>query len=217
MVRRVWSLRGPRPHATVPHRYQWCSLDACVQPPSGRTFWRRLPTVSIVACNVALAEFAQAVGAGRGTQILLVCDGAGWQVSPQVQLPAGMHLHPLPPYAPELQPAARLWPLTHEVLANRHCQELDTVQSVQAQRCLTLPSMPEVIRAHTHVHGWPQTASVQAHYPDLVSPITTPVEMMSEGFDTFQQVIHRMGSSVLRYDRRRLFQQSGRPAKSMLL
>jgi hypothetical protein len=32
-----------------------------------------------------------AVGAGQGKPILLVCDGAGWHVSPQVQVPAGIH------------------------------------------------------------------------------------------------------------------------------
>jgi hypothetical protein len=37
-----------------------------------------------------------------GKQILLVCDGAGWPVSPQVQVPSGIHLHGLPPDTPEL-------------------------------------------------------------------------------------------------------------------
>jgi hypothetical protein len=117
-----------------------------------------LPTVSVLAFNVALAECAQAMGAGRGKQILLVCDGAGWHVSPQVQLPAGIHLHLLPPYSPELQPAERLWPLTNEALANHHFQDLDALQTVQAQRCLTLQAMPEVIHTYTHFHWWPETA-----------------------------------------------------------
>jgi hypothetical protein len=105
LVRRVWCRRGERPQAVVQHRYQRCYLYAFVQPSSGRTFWLLLPTVSVVAFNLALAEFAQAVGDGSGKQILLVCDGAGWHVSPQVQLPTGVHLHVLPPYSPELQPA----------------------------------------------------------------------------------------------------------------
>jgi DDE superfamily endonuclease len=157
ILRRVWCRRGQRPTAVVQHRYQWCYLYAFVHPPSGRTFWLLLPTVSIMAFTVALAEFAQAVGAGRGKQILLVCDGAGWHVSPQVQLPAGVHLHLLPPYSPELQPAERLWPLTNESLANRHFQDLEALQTVQAQRCLALQAMPEVVRAHTNFHWWPQT------------------------------------------------------------
>jgi hypothetical protein len=158
ILRRVWCRRGQRPQAVVQHRYQWCSLYAFVHPPSGRTCWLLLPTVSIAAFTIALAEFAQAVGAGQGTQILLVCDGAGWHVSPQVQVPAGVHVHLLPPYSPELQPAERLWPLINEPLANRHFADLDAMETVQAQRGLTLQAMPEVIRAHTNFHWWPQTA-----------------------------------------------------------
>jgi transposase len=69
-----------------------------------------------------------------------------------------VHLHFLPPYSPELQPAERLWPLTNEALANRHFHDLDALQDAQAHRCLTLQTQPEVIRAHTSFHWWPQTA-----------------------------------------------------------
>jgi DDE superfamily endonuclease len=158
IVRRVWGLRGQHPHAVVQHRYQWCYLYAFVHPPSGRTIWLLLPTVSIVAFNLALAEFAQAVGAGSDKQILLVLDGAGWHVSPQVQVPVGLHLYFLPPYSPELQPAERLWPLTNEPMANRHFRDLDELQDVQIQRCLNLQTMPRIIRAHTNFHWWPQIA-----------------------------------------------------------
>jgi transposase len=157
ILRRVWSPRGQRPGAVVPHRYQWCSLYAFVQPQTGRTWWLLLPTVSIAAFIIALREFAQAAGAGQGKQILLVLDGAGWHLSPLVQAPAGSHLHFLPPYSPELQPAERLWPLTNEALANRHFGDLDDLQTVQAARCLQLQARPALIAAHTRFHWWPQT------------------------------------------------------------
>ena len=158
ILRRVWSPRGQRPRASVQHRYQWCYLYAFVHPGSGRTWWLLLPTVSIVAFALALAAFAQAVGAGPGKQIIVVLDGAGWHVSAQLNVPAGLHLHFLPPYSPELQPAERLWPLTNETLANRHFHDLDELQAVQAQQCLRLQATPEVIRAHTTYHWWPQSA-----------------------------------------------------------
>ena len=158
ILRRVWSPRGQRPGAVVQHRYQWCYLYAFVHPCSGRTFWLLLPTVSIAAFTIALAEFAQAVGAGPGKQILLVLDSAGGHVSSQVQIPEGLHLHFLPPYSPELQPAERLWPLTNEALANKHFEGLDELQEVQTRRCLALHALPHVIHAHTHFYWWPQTA-----------------------------------------------------------
>jgi DDE superfamily endonuclease len=136
ILRRVWSPRGQRPGAVVQHRYQWCYLYAFVHPRSGRTFWLLLPTVSIAAFTVALAEFAQAVGAGPGRPILLVLDSAGWHVSSRVQIPEGLPLHFLPPYSPELQPAERLWPFTNEALANKHGASLDELQEVQTHRGL---------------------------------------------------------------------------------
>jgi DDE superfamily endonuclease len=123
ILRRVWSPRGQRPEAPVQHRYQGCSLYAFVPPGTGRTWWLLRPTGSMAALVSALTECAHAIGAGRGKQSLLVLDSAGWQVRPQVQAPAGIHLHFLPPYAPELQPAERLWPLTHEALAHRHVRD----------------------------------------------------------------------------------------------
>ena len=158
ILRRVWSPRGQRPQAPVQHRDQWCYLYAFVHPNSGRTWWLLLPSVSIAAFTLALTEFAQAVGAGPGKQILVVLDGAGWHTSTHVNIPAGIHLHFLPPYSPELQPAERLWPLPNEALANRHFQDLDALQDAQAQRCLTLQTQPEVIRAYTSLHWWPRTA-----------------------------------------------------------
>jgi transposase len=151
------------PAGTVPARWfsianHWGYLDAFVHPRSGHTVWLLLPTVSVTAFTIALAAFAQAIGAGPRKHVLLVLDRAGWQRSPQVKVPASLHLHFVPPYSPELQPAERLWPLTNEALANRNFRDVDALQEVQTQRCLTLHTRPEVIRACTQFHWWPHTA-----------------------------------------------------------
>jgi hypothetical protein len=155
--RRVWSPRGQRPAAVVQQRYPWCYLYACVPPRTGRTWWLWLPTVSRAALMTALVECAHAVGAGQGQPSLLGLARAGWHVSPQVQVPAGIHLHCLPPYSPELPPAERLWPLTNAALANRHCRDADARQTVQAHRCLPLQARPGIIEAQTRFHWWPHT------------------------------------------------------------
>lgn len=107
ILRRVWSPRGPHPAAVVQHRYQWGYLDAFVRPCPGQPWWLLLPPVSIAALTLALTACAHAMGAGPGTPVLRGLDGAGWHLSPQVQVPAGLHRHFLPPYAPERQPAER--------------------------------------------------------------------------------------------------------------
>ena len=40
---------------------------------------------------------------------MLVLDGAGWHLSSQLKVPANITLLPLPPYAPELNPAENIW------------------------------------------------------------------------------------------------------------
>jgi hypothetical protein len=112
----------------------------------------------MAAFTIARAEFAQAVGAGQGKPILVGLDSAGGPVSAPLQVPVGLPRHCLPPYAPDLQPAERLRPLTNEALANKHFHALDERQEGQTQRCLALQARPTVIPAHTPCHGWPQSA-----------------------------------------------------------
>lgn len=138
LLRRVWAPYGQRPEVSVKPRYQWLYLYGFVQPQTGRTEWLLMPTVSIAAFEAALQVFAHTVGAGPDKRLLLVMDRAGWHVSPRLTVPDGIELVFLPPYSPELQPAERLWTLTHEPLANRLFASLDELEQVQAQRCLTL-------------------------------------------------------------------------------
>ena len=100
----------------------------------------------------ALAVFAQEVGAGADKQIVLVLDHAGWHCSARLTLPEGIQLIFLPAYAPEVQPAERLWPLSNEPLANRIFTSLDELEQVQVERCRWLQDHPEVVRAHTCFH-----------------------------------------------------------------
>jgi hypothetical protein len=158
ILRRVWAPRGHRPVAPVQPRYEWTYLYGFVRPTTGQTYWLLLPTVSGAAFAAALREFAQAVGAGGGKRVVLVLDGAGWHRGQEVRVPDGIQLAFLPPYAPELQPAERLWPLTNEPVANRHFPDLAALQQVQAERCLALRAQPDVIRAHTHFHWWSEAA-----------------------------------------------------------
>lgn len=159
ILRRVWARRGQRPLAPVRPRYEWLYLYAFCHPRTGRVWWLSLPTVSIEAFNLALAEFARALGLGRDQRVILTLDQAGWHTSDQVVAPEGLNLLFLPPYSPELQPAERLWPLTNEPLANCTFRDLDELEAVQLARCLQLSAEPERVRGHTLYHWWPDRES----------------------------------------------------------
>ena len=155
IVRKVWAVVGERPVAVVDYRYEWTYLYGFVHPQTGSTEWLILPRVNVDWFNLALQSFAEAVGAGPNKHILLVLDGAGWHRSERLCIPEGIHLEILPPYSPELQPAERLWRLADEPLVNRCFESLDQLEDVLEERCLTLASMTEDIRALTNYHWWP--------------------------------------------------------------
>jgi len=155
IVRKVWALRGQRPRAPGHTRYEWLYVYGFVRPVTGQTYWLLLPTVNTAAMNVALAEFARAIGAGVDKRIVLVVDNAGWHRSKDLVIPTGIELVYLPPATPELQPAERLWPLMREAVANQTFATLDTLQDVVGQRCLQLAAQRERVQQVTYYHWFP--------------------------------------------------------------
>ena len=128
---------------------------ALSSPPSGKTSWVLLPTVTVEAFSLALSALAEEVGCGPNKHMVLVLDQAGWHKSPRLVIPEGWHGRFLPSHAPEVQPAERWWPLANEPLANRAFASLDELELVQAARCRWLQAHPEVIRGRTASHWWP--------------------------------------------------------------
>jgi hypothetical protein len=155
VLRRVWAPRGRRPVAVSAPRYEWLYIYAFAHPPSGRSEWWLLPTVGVEVMNLALAACARDMGLGTAKRIVLVLDRAGWHTSPELVVPEGLHVVHLPPHTPELQPAERLWPLLNEGLANRDHADLAALEERAAGRCRELLAQPELVRAHTRYHWWP--------------------------------------------------------------
>jgi hypothetical protein len=158
ILRRVWTLPGQRPLARVWPRYQWCYVVAFVRPDTGESFWLLVPRIDTEVYGLALAEFAQAIGAGPAKQVVLVVDQAGWHGSRRLIVPDGLHLAYLPAYAPEVQPAERLWTLIDEVVANRVLPDLDSLLDVVSDRCRVVRTWTESIARRTCFHWWPRLA-----------------------------------------------------------
>jgi hypothetical protein len=166
ILRRVWARRGRPVQAVVHPRYEWEYVYGFVQPQKGTTQWLLLPTVNTDAFSAALANFAQDQGVGLTKHIVLALDGAGWHSGTAVQVPAGLHLVPLPPYSPELQPAERLWPLVNEPLANRAFDTLAALDTVLGERCVYLADHPELVQGYTAFHWWPRSDPI----PEAITP-----------------------------------------------
>jgi hypothetical protein len=159
IVRRVWVPRRTAPTVKVYPRYTWLYLYGFVQPETGKTFWLLLPTVNIAMMNLALREFASAVGAGASKRVVLVLDGAGWHTSAAVVIPEGIELMRLPPYSPScsLPRGSGRCPTTRS--PTRVPANLDELEDTLVARCKALMQDTETVRRHTLFHWWPRVAA----------------------------------------------------------
>jgi hypothetical protein len=161
IVRRVWAPKGQRPVARGRRRYEWMYVYGFVHPSTGRVEWLLLPSVNTELFQLALDFFAEAVGAGEDRRIILVVDQAGWHMTKQLKVPAGIHLFPLPAYSPELQPSERLWPLLREAVANKDPADLDELEKVLVARSRQLRRQPELIHKNTLFDWWAYAAEAE--------------------------------------------------------
>ena len=141
--------------ASSRRKYQWAYLYSFVHPTSGRTVHLVGSTVSAPAMSAVLAAFAKAAGAGPSKRVVLVLDGAGWHRAGDLVVPEGIHLVRLPAYSPELQPAERIWPLIHEVIANRTVPDMESLVTTINARCNYLTDHPHLVQGRTAYHWWP--------------------------------------------------------------
>jgi hypothetical protein len=154
VLRRIWVPWWEKPIAKVQWRYEWVWVYGFVHPASGETYWWLMPKVNIDLFNRVLADFAHHFGLGPDKHILLSVDQAGWHTRAKVVLPEGLHLHFLPSYSPELQPAERLWSILDEPIANRVFDTIDELEQVLCDRCCVLLEQRDFIRGLTHFHWW---------------------------------------------------------------
>jgi hypothetical protein len=165
ICRRVWARAGQRPIAASHHEYQRLYLYAFVRAASGQVDWWLATCVDLALFQALIEAFARATSAGitkPGTtkSVILVLDNAGWHVSKKLKRPDGLQLCFLPPYSAELQPAElqpaeRLWPLADEALANKPFESLHRLAETLERRCATLTDQPNLLKANTRVHWWP--------------------------------------------------------------
>lgn len=154
ILRRAWARRGERPHVVVRPRYEWLYVYGFVAPESGETEFWLAPSVNTDTFRRVLEAFVR----GRGAEILLVLDRAGWQVASeirQLEEQSSLEVMYLPAYSPELQPAERLWELCDEPLVNELFDSLADLEAALAERCVSLTEEPERIRSRTLYHWWP--------------------------------------------------------------
>ena len=86
----------------------------------------------------------------ENTIVVLLLDQAGFRQTGKMTIPKGIEFFPLPPYAPELQPAERLWPCLREAMANRWIRTLDRLEEILTDRIKAPVETPAKVQALTN-------------------------------------------------------------------
>ena len=142
-VRRRWAPRGVKLRQVVEVKYVWRYLALAVHP-TGRLRWRWL-------ANMQKESVAEAVQGWReGGVGALVWDNAPGHKARLVQQ-IGLPLVPLPPYAPELNPAERVFEELRRAVEGRVWGTIEAkVEAVEAL-LQDLARQPERVR---RLAGW---------------------------------------------------------------
>ncbi len=142
---RVWAERGSRPPAPRDRRYEWAYLFGAVCPERGVGAGLVLPYANADAMSLHLTEIGKQVLSG--THAVVVLDGAGWhKLGGKLRGPDNLTLLPLPPYAPELNPAELIWQfLRQNQLSNRVFDSYDAIVDACCSAWNALMAAPERI------------------------------------------------------------------------
>jgi transposase len=148
--RRCWALRGQRVVLAREQRYEWEYVYDAVEVVDGLAQFQFLPAVSLALSRGFLQQIA---ASDPHAEQVVIWDQAGFHPRPHdAALPARIHLLPLPPYSPELNPVEGLWDQTQDVTANRHFASLDQLEEALTQALRPFWETPA--RVLSLVHHW---------------------------------------------------------------
>lgn len=148
--RRCWALRGQRVVLAREQRYEWEYVYGAVEVVQGQAQFQFLPSVSLELSRGFLQQIAQS---DPQAEHVVIWDQAGFHPRPgDATLPARIHLLPLPPYSPELNPVEGLWDQAQDVTCNRHYADLDQLEAALTEALRPFWETPA--RALSLVHHW---------------------------------------------------------------
>jgi transposase len=124
--RRRVTARGTKPVGTCQHRFDNCYLYGAIAPRSGDGYFLGLPKLTAALFQRFLAEFAQA----RPTTLnVLLVDNSRCHTAKDLTVPPNVVLLFQPPYAPEVNPAERVWQALKNALAWQCFPDLAALQA----------------------------------------------------------------------------------------
>ncbi len=141
--RRCWGLRGVRVVKPAQQKYEWGYVYGALDVVGGETQFCFLPSVSLELTRMFLEQIA---ASDSDAEHVVIWDQAGFHYSPEdLRLPPGVHVLPLPPYSPELNPIEKLWDVIKDGIANRVFETLDAIEQKLAEALRPYWESPEPV------------------------------------------------------------------------
>ena len=104
--KRVLVSKGVKPIGQYQHSYKWLWLWGCFSPINGQSFYWETPLVS----NAIFEGFLEAFSNQNPRELkIVIMDNAGFHACQNISIPKNIKLIRIPPYAPELNPAEKVW------------------------------------------------------------------------------------------------------------
>jgi transposase len=148
--RRCWALRGQRVVIPQQQRYEWEYVYGALEVVQGGAEFCFLPSVSLELSRCFLEQIA---ASDPQAEHVVIWDQAGFHPRPgAVGLPARIHLLPLPPYSPELNPVEGLWDQVQDCTCNRRHADLDELETTLTEALRPFWETPSKVLSL--IHHW---------------------------------------------------------------
>ena len=148
--RRCWALRGQRVVIPQQQRYEWEYVYGALEVLAGDAQFRFMPSVNLDFSRDFLRQIA---ASDPAAEHVVIQDQAGFHPrAGDAGLPDRIHLLPLPPYSPELNPIEGLWDQVQDVTCNRRHESLDALE--ETLTAALRPFWETPARVLSLIHHW---------------------------------------------------------------
>jgi transposase len=143
--RPCWAPIGVRPEVASQLVREYIYLYGAVCPKDGTCVFLVMPAPDTECFQIFLQTVAKKYPKDL---ILLVLDGAGNHHSDELEVPDNIILHPLPPYAPELNPQENIWDeIREKIFKNFALKSMDEVNDKLDEAALYIQRNPARVKS----------------------------------------------------------------------
>ena len=142
---------GCRPTAPYQTKYEWGYLHSALEVDGKNEGFFCLPGVGLGLSGLFLKHLA---ASDPEAEHVVIWDQAGFHPHPNLHaVPARIHLVPLPPYSPELNPVEAIGDVIKDRIANTLWQTLDDLEAAIGEELKPIYETAERVKSLVS-HGW---------------------------------------------------------------